>query len=161
MKIFKEEQRFTQWWLWILLITINGLFLYGTYQQLFLKIPYGDNPMPNSMLIITTLVLLCFTSFFYFTKLETRIDEHGIHYRFYPINLNYKKIPWKDINEVNVIKYRPITDYGGWGIKGNAVNVKGNIGIKIYTKDNKNKLIGTQKENEARSVLETYKLKKQ
>lgn len=98
MKLFKEEQKFTQWWLWLLLISLNLLFVFGLYKQLILKQSFGDNPMPNVGLLISTLSFLGLTLFFYFLKLQTKIDEFGIHYRFYPIQLTYKTIFWKDIN---------------------------------------------------------------
>lgn len=160
MKIFKEEQRFTQWWLWVLLISLNLLFFYGIYKQLYLKIPFGDNPMPNIMLILFTLGFLLFSIFFFMLKLETKIDESGIYYRFYPIQVSYRKRGWNTIQSVNIIKFRPILDYGGWGIKHNTYTVKGNLGIQIYFSNSK-LLIGTQKEQEAKRVLETYEHKVQ
>ncbi len=62
------------------------------------------------------------------------------------------------IKSINIIKFRPILDYGGWGIKHNAYTVKGNLGIQIYFSNSK-LLIGTQKEQEAKQVLATYQHK--
>ncbi|MGK0329715.1 MAG: hypothetical protein ACJAXF_003214, partial [Polaribacter sp.] len=64
--------------------------------------------------------------------------------------------------------YLPISEFGGWGLRGGfffnkgkekAVNISGNIGIQLILKSGKKLLIGTQKESEAKSVLETYKSK--
>ncbi len=159
MKVFKEEQRFTQWWVWVLFISLNTLFLYGIYQQLILKIPFGDNPMPNGGLVITAIGMLIFTLFFFSLKLKTKIDETGIYYHFPPFQLTPKKKNWSDIVTVRVIKFRPIMDYGGWGIKHGSYTVKGNKGIQVVFKNGEKILIGTQKENEAKRVLETYKNK--
>ena len=41
--------------------------------------------------------------------------------------------------------------------KGKALNIKGNIGIQIIFKNGKKLLLGTQKQNEAKMVIETYK----
>lgn len=159
MKVFKEEQKFTQWWLWLFLIAMNLLFLFGLYKQLILKKSFGDNPMSDIGLIVFVLFFLLFTLFFYILKLETKIDEFGIHSRFFPIQTKYKSILWKDMESATVIKYRPIRDYGGWGMKGNSYTVKGNKGIQIYLKKKAIRLIGTQKETEAKQVLATYKNK--
>lgn len=159
MKIFKEEQKFTQWWLWLFLIAINLLFLLGLYKQLVLKQPFGDSPMPDTGLIIFVVLFLVFTFLFYLLKLKTKIDEFGIHYHFYPIQTKHKSILWKNIESISVIKYRPIRNYGGWGIKGDSYTAKGNKGIQIYTKTGTIKLIGTQKEIEVKRVLATYKNK--
>ena len=101
----------------------------------------------------------------FWLKLETKIDEQGIHYGFWPFNLKPKHILWREIKSCYVRKYNPLTEYGGWGYrsgfgkKSGAMNVKGTIGIQIELSNNKKLLIGTQKEREAKSVLETYKYK--
>ncbi len=159
MKIFKEEQRFTQWWIWLLFLGLNLFFFYGIYQQLILETPFGNKPTSNNFLIITSSLFLLVTVFFFYLKLKTRIDETGIYYRFSPIQSKFKKIKWETIKTVRVIKYKPIIDYGGWGIKLNSYSVKGNIGILFEFKNGKKFLIGSQKKNEATRVLETYKNK--
>lgn len=158
MKIFTEEQRFTQWWLWLILLGIDAIFVYGFIQQFILKVQFGDNPMPNLVFILTILLMAAITVWFILLKLITRIDEEGIHYQFYCFT-KQKFISWNDIESVKTITYRPILDYGGWGIKGNAYTTKGNKGIKIYLKSGKSMLIGTQKPNEAQQVLTNYKSK--
>ena len=159
MKIFKEEQRFTQWWIWLLFLGLNLFFFYGIYQQLILNIPFGSKPTSNSFLIITSFIFLIATVFFFYLKLKTRIDETGIYYRFSPIQSQFKKIKWDSIKSVRVLKFKPIVDYGGWGIKNNSYTVKGNTGILFEFKNGKKILIGTQKQDEVKRVLETYKNK--
>ena len=159
MKIFKEEQRFTQWWIWLLFLSLNLFFFYGIYQQLILDISFGSKPTSNIFLIIISGVFLIITVFFFFLKLKTRIDESGIYYRFSPIQSKFKKIKWGTIKSVKVIKFKPIIDYGGWGIKLKSYTVKGNTGIIFEFKNDKKFLIGSQKEIEATRVIETYKNK--
>ncbi|APG66435.1 hypothetical protein LPB136_06055 [Tenacibaculum todarodis] len=76
-----------------------------------------------------------------------------------------RNIPWKEIEKAHVRTYDPITEYGGWGLKGGAfwnkkngkaINISGDIGIQLELKNGKKLLIGTQKENEANQVLKTY-----
>ena len=50
--LFKEKQRFTQWWLWLILIPIGVLPVVGIFQQLILGEEFGDNPMSNFGLIL-------------------------------------------------------------------------------------------------------------
>jgi len=159
MKIFKEEQRFTQWWVIVLFIALNGIFLFGIYKQIILKTPFGDSPMSNSGLIASSIGFLILTIFFFALKLKTRIDESGIYYKFSPIQTNFRKKSWKEIKSVNLIKFNPILDYGGWGIKGNSYTVKGSIGIKIQYKNNTSFLIGTQNKEDVKRVIATYQNK--
>ena len=62
-KLFSERQYFKQIWLWVFLISINGLFIYGLVTQIFFGHTFGDNPMSNGQLIFaTSIVLLLDTS---------------------------------------------------------------------------------------------------
>tara|TARA_R110001606_G_scaffold399054_1_gene580205 strand:+ start:42175 stop:42699 length:525 start_codon:yes stop_codon:yes gene_type:complete len=172
MKVFKEEQRFSQsWMMLILIISIIGPLcfgIYGSIQQLILKQPFGNKPMSDAGLIGFTFIMLCFSILIFLFKLSTKIDETGIHYQFYPIHFSYKTIAWSEIKMAKVRTYLPITEYGGWGFrsgffgnkaKGKAINVSGDIGIQLEFKNGKKLLIGTLKQSEAKSVLETYQHK--
>ena len=79
-----------------------------------------------------------------------------------------KLIKWEEIKKVYVRNYDPISEYGGWGLKGGffwnkekgkCVNISGDIGLQIEFKNGKKLLIGTQKKEEATSVLKTYQNK--
>ena len=159
MKVFKEEQKFTQWWLWVLNIGILLIPIYGIVQQVFYKTPFGDSPMSDTGLFIFLACMLLFNYFFLVLKLETTINEKSISYRFFPIQRNTKIILWKNIEKAYIRKYSPITEYGGWGIKHGAYNVKGNIGLQLKFKNGKKILIGTQKIAEIERILKTYENK--
>ena len=114
------------------------------------------------------LMIVLLTGAIFTFKLQTRIDEKGIHYQFFPFHLKTRTIYWSQIKEVYVRKYDAISEYGGWGVKGGAIwnkkkgksiNVKGNIGIQLTLKNSEKILIGTQKETAANSVLKTYQTK--
>ena len=163
MKIFKEEQLFTQLWLIVVIIFSSLVPIYLVTKE------YMNNENGSSignMLSIIILISLPLGIIFLF-KLTTRIDEQGIHYQFFPFHLYLKKIGWNEISNAYVRTYDPIGEYGGWGIKfglfgnkarGNAVNISGDLGIQLELKNGKKLLIGTQKESEAKRVLETYKI---
>jgi hypothetical protein len=162
MRIFKEEQRFTQLWL-IVLMVISVLVPVG----LVLKEYLTENSTLRTVEMITILgSIFAFSLPIFFFKLKTRIDEKGIHYQFFPLNRKFKSILWNEIETAYVRKYDPISEYGGWGLKGGffrkkgrAINVKGDIGIQLELKNSKKILIGTQKETEAKQVLTTYQHK--
>jgi len=101
-------------------------------------------------------------------KLTTKIDEIGIHYQFYPIHFSLKIINWSELKAARVRTYLPLSEFGGWGFrsgffgnkgKGKALNISGDIGIQLEFKNGQKLLIGTQKQTEAKSVLETYQNK--
>tara|TARA_R110002051_G_scaffold222134_2_gene285773 strand:- start:71 stop:526 length:456 start_codon:yes stop_codon:yes gene_type:complete len=144
------------------------LGVYGIIQQIIYKNPMGDKPMTDAGLIFFTVSMFFLTLLIFFIKLTTKIDEKGIHYQFYPFQLSIKKIPWNELAKVGVRTYLPISEFGGWGLRGGfffnkgkekAVNISGNIGIQLIFKNGKKLLIGTQKKQEVESVLETYNSK--
>ncbi|WP_260402681.1 MULTISPECIES: phosphoethanolamine transferase domain-containing protein [Aequorivita] len=55
--VFKEEQKFTQWWLWLILIGIGVLPIIGIYKQLIIEEKFGDNPMSDLGLIIFSIFI--------------------------------------------------------------------------------------------------------
>lgn len=164
MRIFKEEQRFTQAWL-IVLMTMSVLVPVG----LIVKEYTAENSTMRTVEFVSVLAtIIGLTLPIFFFKLKTRVDEKGIHYRFFPFHRKFKTISWNEISNAYVRKYDAIGEYGGWGFKGGfrrkkgrAINVSGNIGIQLELKNSKKLLIGTQKETEAKKVLENYNYKLQ
>ena len=166
MKTFTETQKFNQFWVWLILLTATFIPLItigvGLYQQLVKGINYGDNPMSNSGLIVTFLFVLFLTSgimvFMARLKLTTVINKNGIRISFFPLLLKEKNIKWTDLESFQVMKYKPIADYGGWGFRlgrgGTAYNVAGNMGLKLKFKTGKHLLIGTQESEKMKLFLE-------
>ena len=162
MKIFKEEQRFTQTWLKIIL-AISLIVPIIVVSKEYLE---ENSKITTNEFILTLVGITASVAFIFFIKLKTSIDEKGIHYQFYPFHLKMKLIKWEAIKKVQVRTYDPISEYGGWGLKGGSfwnkekgkcVNISGDIGIQVEFKNGKNLLIGTQKKEKATHVLKTYK----
>ena len=158
MRIFKEEQRFTQTWL-IVIIVIK---LIVTLAIILKEI----DKLSASEIIISIGTIILASGLIFLFKLSTRIDEKGIHYKFFPFHLKFKTVVWNDIENAYIRTYDAISEYGGWGVrggalwykaKGKAINISGNIGIQLKLKDGKKLLIGTNKKEQAQDVLSTYK----
>jgi len=154
---FKEEQRFNQWWLKLVLVgsTIAALgpMYYGTIMQFSTGKPWGNKPMSDSGLLImdffTTIIMAGVIYLIYGTRLITNIKPDGIRIRFKPFLLKEKVFTPEIIEKYEVRKYNPIADYGGWGVKfgrkGKVYNVRGNMGLELWLKGNKKIMIGTQR----------------
>jgi len=157
--LFKETQKFRQWWFWFILIGINGLFLYGVFKQVVGGHQFGDKPMSNTDLLITSGLVLLLTILFINFRLDTQIKKDGIYVRFFPFHLAFKHYTWDKISKSFVRQYSPIAEYGGWGLRlgifgnGKALNVSGNKGLQLEFLDNKKLLIGTQKPDEITETL--------
>jgi len=162
VKIFIEQQRFNQPWI-LILIGFSTLLPVGIIIHEYTK--EGTKMSTTEFIFVLSAIFLA-TSIIFIFKLATRIDEYGIHYCFFPFHLSSKLIAWSEIRSATVRTYDPISEYGGWGLKGRfrkksgkAMNVRGNIGIQLELKNGKKLLIGTQKEEEAKRVLKTYEAK--
>src|SRR6185437_4160602 len=110
-------------------------------------------------LLVPVIVVLLITLLFSVLRLDTEIREDGVYVRFFPLRVNFRKYPWEDIEKIFVRKYRPLLEYGGWGIRfslsgnGRALNVSGNKGIQLVLPNNAKLLIGTNKPEEAALAL--------
>jgi len=163
MKVFKEEQRFTQIGLHIMLV-ISFIIPIILVLKKYITSDNEDNDTLIGFITVIGSVVLVY-ALILSLKLKTRIDEEGIHFRFIPFQFKVVFISWDEIEKAYVRKYKPMAEYGGWGIKnsklwskgkGIAYNVKGVIGLQLELKNGKKILIGTQKEEDVKRVLQTY-----
>jgi hypothetical protein len=160
--LFSETQRFKQWWLWILLIGINGLMIYGVIAQVVNGHTFGDKPASNSQLLIGTAISLLISIFVLNFRLDTKIKNDGIYVRLFPLQLSFKFFPWNSLIKCYVRKYNAIAEYGGWGWrlglfgKGTAYNISGNEGLQLEFTNGKKLLIGTQKPEELSGIVQKY-----
>tara|TARA_B100001750_G_scaffold203907_1_gene179983 strand:+ start:4611 stop:4832 length:222 start_codon:yes stop_codon:yes gene_type:complete len=69
-------------------------------------------------------------------------------------------LPFETIKKAAPVTYRPIRDYGGWGIrygsKGKAYNVSGNQGVLLEFTKSKPILIGSQKPQDLSTAINTH-----
>ncbi len=164
--LFSEKQRFKQWWFWLILLGVNGLFLFGVIQQVILGHPFGDKPIGNTGILIAFGGTLALSLMLFFTKLETQLTQEGIAVRLFPFHLKFKRFNWSDLEKAYVRQYSPIVDYGGWGLryslsgKGKAHNISGNMGLQLQFKNGKKLLIGTRKPEELKEVLDQLEIEK-
>lgn len=147
--LFRERQRFTQPWIWVLLIGFSLIVWRGAWQQLVLGQPFGNNPAPDAMLMVFLLIFgVGFPLFFAWLHLETQVTSSGIRVRFFPFHLRPRSWSWEEITDVERRTYSPMLEYGGWGIRmgvrGWAYNVRGNDGIQLTLRSGRRILIGTQ-----------------
>jgi hypothetical protein len=162
---FKEEQRFNAPWMLIMFLAIGVVSIVPVWLLFYRQVLRGEPPGPDGMSDLgLTLLFFGILAFYagivgliYYCKLVTYIDEKNIVYRFIPFHRKAYSIPWDEVDSAEVIKYRPIMEYGGWGIrygrKGKAYNTKGNKGMEIITRDGKNLLIGTQEPEQLKIFL--------
>ena len=144
--LFEENQKFTQWWLWIIL-------LYFPTSALFIH----NDPINYIYVLIGCAIPLVF----YLFELRVKVDQNGLHYQFFPLHFKSYTIIFDEIEKIEAVEYKPISEYGGWGIKygfkGKAYNTSGKLGVKIHLKNGTNILFGSQKHKALAKVLKQIK----
>ena len=154
MKIeFKERQKFTQWWLWLILIPLGILPIFGIYKQLIIGEQFGSKPMSDLGLVIFTIFIFGIIYFTWYMTLITEITNEGIKMRFVPFVK--KEIKWNDLKSVKIVNY----GFVGYGIRfgskyGTVYNMNGNKGLAVELNNGNKFVIGTQKQMELKKVVE-------
>ena len=154
--IFQETQRFRQIWIWALILGISGFSI----SSLFLledkdPLSFVDLAFPIGMILLLNVLFLSFT-------LSTRIEADSLSYRFFPFT-RWRTFRFEEIEALELVEYNGLWEYGGWGIKWNgdtwSYTTSGKWGIIVKTTDKKI-LLGTQKPEEVRQVINEFKARK-
>ena len=156
MRVFIEEQRFRQWWIY----SVIGILFMGMILALITN--PSDEEKITSLLIglfILSLVIVLIS----ILRLHTRIDNAGITTRFSPFPKSKKHFPWSEIEKCYIRKYSATLEYGGRGLRilknKKAYSVAGKYGIQIVINNGRHFFIGTQKPMDATNVVNYYKNK--
>ncbi|MEJ5166588.1 MAG: DUF6141 family protein [Thermoanaerobaculia bacterium] len=158
--VFREVQRFHPVFYFIVLISSFSIWVVA-FIQIILKIPVGNNPASDTFLLIFLFLFgVLFPYIFLKIKLTTELRTDGIYVKMFPFHFKWQYFPFENIERAELIKYSPLKDYGGWGIRygkgGKAYNARGNMAVMLYLKNGKKLLIGTQRGEEFIDILKSY-----
>jgi hypothetical protein len=81
--IFEENQKFTQWWLWVILLSFP-IMSFG---------PFDESPINYTYVAIGIVLPLVF----YLFELRIKVNEDGFHYQFFPFHLKAHTLKLEDI----------------------------------------------------------------
>ncbi|MCX6638617.1 MAG: DUF6141 family protein [Acidobacteria bacterium] len=159
---YREVQRFRQLWLWALLAPVPVLFGWGLIQQIVLGKPWGSKPMPDLALMAVAAITLLFPIWFWNMRLVIEVRDQTLEFIFLLL-WRRRRIPLDRIERAEPVTYRPIREYGGWGIRlgrdGWCYNVRGDRGVRLELEGGEKLLLGSQAPEElARAILERKNL---
>ncbi len=158
--LFVEEQRLRQWWLWLILVPSIGVVWFGFWQQIVLGKKFGNNPGPDWIWWILFPVVGVGLPWMLYTLLlsvEVRQDKVLVRFTTPLFPLFRKTIPMEKILRAEAVTYRPLRDYGGWGIrcgaKGTAYTMSGHRGVRLEVAEGTDILIGSQQPDQLAATI--------
>lgn len=92
-------------------------------------------PAEESHWWIALPVLIGLGVYLLFTPMTVEVDVEAMHVRFGRLNWPRWVFPLREIEDVRVVTFRPLRDYGGWGIRrgsdGYCLNQRGDRGVRF------------------------------
>jgi len=90
------------------------------------------------------------------TKLVTEVRDNGLFVCFVWL-WPERTIPWDQIRSVETRSYRPVRDFGGWGVRwatrGIVYHARGKRGVRLALASGERVLIGSQRPDDlARAI---------
>ena len=157
--IFHEQQKFASW---VYLVVLTSVILSLSIVGFAMKEEYVKGNPPDKgdyiSLLIVLAIAIVFMILFMFLKMQTMVSSDSLYVRVFPFQIRYRKFTSQQISEAYYRRYRPIMEYGGWGIRyslkhGRAYNARGNEGLQLILMDDKKILIGSQKAEELEKAV--------
>jgi hypothetical protein len=148
---FREVQRFRQKWLWALMVGV----LVAEVGALVAVVRAGaDAAIPG--VVFGGLVALGVLALLWFARMETEVRDDALYVRFFPFHRAPRRYAWADIARCEARTYRPLAEYGGWGLRMGAYNVSGDRGAQLRFRDGEALLIGSQRADELAAAINRH-----
>lgn len=162
--LFQEEQRFREPWLWVLMIGTAAMSIGVAVWLVVWPVAPGEGGEQLSIapryltavLVVLTHSLLF--GLFIFARLQVEVTSDGLFLRFRPFHRKVRRLDLGEVTDVEAVTYRPIMEYGGWGLRktrrGTAYNVSGDRGVRLHYGNGCHLLIGSQRSDELAAAIE-------
>ncbi len=144
---FRESQRFRQPWL-LGLFALTLLFSLWTAWRV---------ELPDVMTLAVCVPLGALFVWILAVELVTEVRPEGLYIKFrmmWPERI----IPYDQIVSAEAQTYRPILQYGGWGVRGifpvKAFNVSGNRGVLLTLRNGRTLMVGSQRAKQLAAAVQ-------
>lgn len=158
--LFREEQRFSQPWLWALVLVLAGFAWFALIYESYRSLALDGERQVWAVLPFWIIVGLGVPALVFACRLVVEVRRDAFYYRYHPFHRRMHRIGWDEIRTAEARAYNPIREYGGWGIRsawrkggGKAYNVYGDRGLQLELSDGKRILFGSQRADELASAV--------
>ncbi len=161
--LFHEVQRTRQWWLLLIVFAVTAASWYSFVNQVVLGRVTGSQPASDTVIaILWVLAGVALPSFFLIVKLEVTVFTDRVDIRFFP--MLKRSYTAAQITDSFPRVYRPLVEYGGWGVRwspvnGWAYNTGGKAGVQLLLADGRKLLIGSQRAEELGEAIGAMRAK--
>lgn len=159
--------RETQWMrrVWWVMLTVGGITLLSWISfvhQVVLGRPFGTQPGPDGAVWLLWLGFgIAFPLLFWHMRLVVEISDEALSIRYVP--LLRRRIRLSQIVRVTARRYRPLLEYGGWGIRGWGLlgwrrgpviySVSGDRCVELELDDGRVVAVGSQRATELAEAI--------
>lgn len=155
---YREVQRLSQLWVWLLVVAGSAFAWYAFVYQVIVGSEVGNRRAPDWLVVIIWLLVgLGLPLLICSSRLVVEVRGDGLYFRYYPFHRRFHRIAFEEIAKVEARTYRPILEYGGWGIRwgrgGKAYNVSGKRGVQLELTNGSRILFGSQRADELAGAI--------
>ena len=152
-QLYQEVQwMYRQQPLIMIIIGLIAVFVWQTFlYQVVMGVPFsgsGGQVSDVFLWIIWFAFGLGMPAFFSILRLEITVTPENLVFRYWPLHVTNRTIPRSLILSAEATTYRPLRDFGGWGIRrgrrGKAYTISGKEGVWITRTDGTALLLGSQ-----------------
>jgi hypothetical protein len=121
------------------------------------SLPGGSSPPAWFPLLVLAAVLGLSGLLMVLLRLVVEARPDALYVRFIP--LRTRRIPYASILRCEPCTYRPIRDFGGWGIRWGgprnwAYTIRGNRGVRLHLEGGQRLLVGSQTPDDLARAIE-------
>lgn len=153
-RCMSRERTWAPAWVWVVMAGVCawgvGASVYAACQQPAPgEIVGGDSLSQLASVLVGGGVLLFFVAMTsIFMRLDVEVRSDHIFISFGPVHLVRRRIRYADIESVCAVTYRPMREFGGWGIRWRgrktAWTIRGNQAVAITLRSGKKVYVGSR-----------------
>jgi hypothetical protein len=155
--IFKEQQRFSNWILWLMIISLAVAVWFWFVATVILSTSSASG-LEESITPVWFVVLVWVIAgivipvFVFLLRFDLQIENGEIKFQYFPFHLKPKRLSIKEIKNYKIVRYDPLGDYGGWGVqkKKNTIGyiTPSNRGVIVLVENEMQLTFGTDQPKE-------------
>lgn len=138
--VYRER---TPWAMWVYLV------LWGAFAAAGLPLLWGETavPLPGGLLLAASVLLVAALVQVLFGGTTVLVETEAIRVHLGLVPVLSKRVRYADIRALESVRYRPIREFGGWGIRGfgqkQAWTARGDQAVVLHLVSGRDLYIGS------------------